>query len=103
MDFVRRRRRAYLRYMFAICKCVLHDLIAKEIPFKFVSKSIVNDNYHGLKTLCPCGFGRTHGFPYLICEYHDKKFNDIFSNDVSQRCQERYFKPTDSELSCCNC
>ena len=71
-------------------KCVLLDLITKEIPFKFIPKSIVDDNYHGLKTLCPCSFDRTHGFASLICEYHDKKFNDIFSNDVSQRCQELF-------------
>ena len=75
--------------MFTICKCILHDLITKEIPFKLIPKSIVNDSYHGLKTLCPCpcSFDRTCGFGSLICEYHNKKFNDIFSNDVSLRCQ----------------
>ena len=75
---------------FATCKCVLHDLITMYVPFKFVPKSTVNENYHGLKTLCPCSFDRTHGFASLICEYHDKKFNGIFSNDVSQRCQELF-------------
>ena len=99
MDFIKRRR-AYSRYVFAISKCVFHDLITKEIPFKFIPKIIVNDNYHGLKTLCPCNFDRTYGFASLICEYPDKKFNHLFSNDVSQ---ERCFHPTDSGLSCCNC
>ena len=45
---------------FATCKCVLHDLITMYVPFKFVPKSTVNENYHGLKTLCPCSFDRTH-------------------------------------------
>ena len=101
MDFVRRRR-ADSKYVFAICKCALHNLITKEIPFKFIPKSIASDYYHGLKTLCPFSFDQTHGFASLICEYHYKKFNDIFSNDVSQGCQERCFNPTDSEFSCCN-
>lgn len=50
-----------------------------------------------------CSLDRTHGLASLICEYHDSKFNDIFSDDVFQRCQDHWFSPTDSELLCSNC
>lgn len=50
MDFI--RRRAYSKYVLPICKSILHDLITKELPFKFIPKIILNDNYRGLKTLC---------------------------------------------------
>ena len=43
-------------------QCVVDDLYKKKTLFKYVSESVVFNDYHGLRNICSCKSGKAHSF-----------------------------------------
>ena len=57
------------KFILSVSQCVVDDLYKKKTLFKYVSESVVFNDYHGLKNNCSYRSGKAHSF-HSYHSYH---------------------------------
>ena len=72
------------KFILSICQYVVDDLYKKKILFKYVSESVVFNDYHDLRNNCSCRSGKAHSFKYLCCCRHEKYCLSFFPTTFAE-------------------